>query len=216
MKLLKFILKWTVRVFLLLIVAVVLLVIFRNSILRSVVERQIRKQTGMEASIGRFQTSFTSPAVHLQNLRLYNTPDFGGSPLLNIRDLRIEYDFAALRSGKFALRLLRLDLAELNLVRNEAGRMNFDIQALRKSNNQGGRAKPGQQLKFGGIGTLNLSLGKIRYTDLRSPTNNRELVLNVHDEIFKNIRIENDLYGVMFLLLARHNVDLGGGILPLH
>lgn len=215
MKLLKFIFKWAFRLFLVLAVIVVLLVVFKDAILRSVVERQIRAQMGVTAHIGKFETRFTSGDVRIQDLRLFNTAQFGSSEFLRIAELQLEYDPASVRSGKLGFKLVRLNLAEVNVVRSEAGELNIDLKPLQKKLAGGtsnpGKAKSGQQFEFGGIGTLNLSLGKVRYTDLKTPANNVERDLGIRDQEFKNIKSEDDLYGVLLLLMARHGMNFGGG-----
>jgi uncharacterized protein involved in outer membrane biogenesis len=246
-KLLKFIFRWALRLALALALVVVLLLLFKDALLRPVVERQIRAQTGMEARIGRLETSFTAPVVNLknlrlynpsrpglsnrltmvvnlENLRLYNTPEFGGSPFMTITELRLEYDLDALRRGRLVFKLVRLNLSELHIVRNKAGRVNLQNRPpAAPGGGKGGQAgvTDNRQLEFGGINTLNLTLGKALYTDMITPANNRETDLGVRDQVFKNIRskdeLYDELYGVLFLLLARHGTDLGGagGWVPL-
>ena len=75
----KWILKWLVRLVLLAIVLIVILLLSLNSILRAVMEHRIRAQTGMDAEIGKVSVGFVEPTVEIQNLRLYNPPDFGGT-----------------------------------------------------------------------------------------------------------------------------------------
>jgi uncharacterized protein involved in outer membrane biogenesis len=214
-KLLKFIFRWALRLFLVLALAAVALVVFKDALLRWVVEREIRAQTGMEARIGRLETSFTAPVVNLENLRLYNTPEFGGSPFMTIAELHLEYDLDALRRGQLGFKLVRFNLSELNIVRNEAGKVNIQSRLpAAPGGGKGGKAGATdmRKLEFGGIGTLNLTLGKVRYTELKTPANNRVTDLGVRDQVFKNIRSKEDFYGVLFLLLARHGTDLGGGL----
>ena len=50
----KWLIKWFFRIAFLLIVLVVVAVLSLNSILKALVERQIRSETGMDATIGKF------------------------------------------------------------------------------------------------------------------------------------------------------------------
>ena len=77
----KWIFKWLLRLFLLAVVLVVIFFLSLNSVLRVLVEHNIRKQTGMDAEIGRFQLGLTEPTVTIQNLKIYNPPSFGGTPI---------------------------------------------------------------------------------------------------------------------------------------
>src|ERR1041385_5476467 len=106
----KFVFKWALRLAILL---VVLFLLSLDSLLKAAVTRQIRAQTGLEARIEKFSAGIFSPVVTIENFKLYNPADFGGGPFLNIRELHVEYDRAALGRRTVHLKLLRLDLAEL-------------------------------------------------------------------------------------------------------
>ena len=121
----KWLFKWLFRLFLLAVVLVVILLLSLNSILRVAVEHRIRAQTGMDAEIGKFSLGLVEPTVEIQNLRLYNPPDFGGTPFLNIPEIHVEYDRAALARHEIHLTLLRFNLGELDIVKNEAGQTNI-------------------------------------------------------------------------------------------
>jgi uncharacterized protein involved in outer membrane biogenesis len=217
----KFVFRWALRLVVLLLVALGLLVIFKDALLRSVVERQIGAQTGMASHIGKFETGVSSGIVRIEDLRLFNTTQFGGSTFLHIPELYLQYDPVSASSGKLGFKVVRLNLAELNVVRNAAGELNIDLGPLQKKLTGGANGErkgvTGKPFEFGGIGVLTLTLGKVRYTDLKAPANNREQDLEIRDEVFKNIKSEDDLYGVMLLLMARHGMNFGGadGLLPL-
>lgn len=208
----KFLFRWLRRLILLAIVLVVALLLSKDWILKTVAEHQIRAETGMEARIGRFQVGLLSPVVNLEDFKLYNSAEFGGSPLLNLRELHVEYDATALRARELHLKLLRLNLAEVNIVKDLAGRTNVAFLPGNLKLPQPG-AKPGGVLKLGdftftGIDTLNLTLGKLKYTDLKDPANDKEINLGVREEIYTNIKSEADLYGVGLMLLLKHGGEL--------
>ena len=216
----KFVFKWALRLFLLLVVLVVVLFLARNAILRALAERRIREATGMETHISRFEIGLTAPVVHLENLRLYNTPEFGGALYLDIPELHVEYDPGALVRGKMKFKLVRFNFAELNVVRNAAGQLN--VKRPPRGGKPGGPGRPGAGGKrpdiFEGIEKLQLTLGKVSYTDMKTPANNRLKDLGVRDEVFKNLKTEEDLSGVMGLLMLRGGLDMmreTGGFNPL-
>ena len=95
----KFIFKWLLRLFVLAVVLAVILFLSFDSILRVVMENRIHAQTGMEAEIGKFHFGLTQPVVEIKNLQLFNSAAFGGTPLLNIPEIHVEYDRAALRAA---------------------------------------------------------------------------------------------------------------------
>ena len=209
--LLKFVVKWTLVLLSALVATAVGLIIFKDSLLRPLVEKEIRSKTGMVARIEKFETSILSPLVHVENMRLYNTEAFGGSTFLNISELHLEYDLDALQGGKLGFKLVRLRLEELNIVRNESGKLNLDTKSPVQTASPPSGANKTQNIRdqhgFVGIETLNLSLGKFRYTDMKTPANNREMNLGIQDVVFKKIRKESELYGMLMVLLLKHGIN---------
>jgi hypothetical protein len=206
----KWLVKWLLRLAFLVIVLVVLALVFKDSMLRIVAENRIRAQTGMDVRIGKFSSNLFSPIVTIENLRLYNTVEFGGAPFLNIAELHIECDPVALQQHKLRIKLARLNLVELDIVKNEAGQTN--IFSLTKQLEGAGEKKNGLQdmlggFDFAGIDVLNLSLGKAKFIDLKDPKNNREIRVDLQNQIFKNVKAEPDIYGILFIIWLRS----GGG-----
>jgi uncharacterized protein involved in outer membrane biogenesis len=204
--LMKRLIKWVLRIILLCVVLIVLLLVFKNTILRLVAEHQIRAQTGMDVKIGKFSSGLFSPVVTIENLRLYNTPQFGGTEFLTIPELHIEVDSDALVAGKLRITLARLNLSELDVVKNADGQTNI-VTMLAKMP-KGSLAPHGirigrKKFDFDGIDTLNLSLGRMRYIDLKHPENNRDVLINLDNQVFNNIKNEGSVDGILITLWLR-------------
>lgn len=199
----KSLFKWLFRLGALLVVLLVAVVLGKDALLKAAVERQIRAQTGMDVKIKRFSVGIFSPVVSIEDFRLFNPPDFGGTLLVDIPELHVEYDRAALSQRKLHITLLRFHLAELNIVKNEAGHTN--LVALMQKSAPSSPSKPGRvpDIKFAGIDVLNLSLGKVRLVDLKDRQKSGELYLGLRDQVFRNVKTQSDLVGVLFLLWLR-------------
>src|SRR5579859_1533936 len=120
----KWIFKWLLRLFLLAVVLVVIFFLSLNSILRVLIEHNIRAQTGMDAEIGRFQLGLTEPVISIEDLKIYNPPNFGGTPFVEIPEIHVEYDRAALAQRHLHFTLVRFNLGELDIVKNAKGETN--------------------------------------------------------------------------------------------
>jgi uncharacterized protein involved in outer membrane biogenesis len=211
--------KWLLRLIFVVVVLVVLVFAFKDSLLRIAAEHRLRAQTGMDVKIGKFSSGIFSPVVTIENLKIYNTAEFGGTPFLNIPELHIELDSLALAQRKLRITLVRLNLAELDIVKNEAGQTN--IFRIKNKVEGGGSKKNGLQaalgdFQFDGIDVLNLSLGKAKFIDLKDAKNNREIRVDLQNQIFKNVKSDADVYGILFLVWLRSGgnfsitpVDLG-------
>jgi hypothetical protein len=175
--------------------------------MKEVFTSRLRASTGMEAKVSAVHVGLLSPTLTIEGLKLYNTADFGGGLCLDMPELHIEYDRAALRLGNVHLPLVRLDLADLTVVENKQGRMNF--AALKKKEKETtGHTAPGAGLKFNGIDTLNLSLGKFHLANLASGKS-EEVNFGLRHQILHNVKSEADLNGLGLLLALRSAASTG-------
>jgi hypothetical protein len=205
----KWIFKWLFRLFLLAVVSIVILLLSLNSILRVWAEHRIRAQTGMDAEIGRFSLGLTEPTVTIQNFKLYNPPDFGGTPFLDIPEIHIEYDRAALARHELHLTLVRFNLGELDIVKNEAGRTNiFSLGVTLPSKKSGGANgaadfKKQTGFEFKSIDVLNVSVGTMKFIDLKDQRLNRTQKIGLENCVMNNVKSQTDLVGLAALVALR-------------
>ena len=205
----KWIFKWLFRLFLLAVVLIVILLLSLDSILRVWVEHRIRAQPGMDAEIGRFSLGLTEPTVTIQNFKLYNLPDFGGTPFLDIREIHVEYDPVALAKRQLHLTLLRFNLGELDIVKNEAGHTNiFSLGVLLPSKKSGGGNgaadfKKQTGFEFKSIDVLNVSFGTAKFIDLKDQSHNRTQKIGLENCVMKNVKSRADLAGLGVLITLR-------------
>jgi hypothetical protein len=210
-RVIKFVFRWAFRLLVLAIVLAVAALLLKDTVARNIAEQRIRRDTGFDAKIGRLEISLFSPTVRIENLVLYNPVDYGGSTALEVPDLHFEYARDALAFGRLHFKLLRLNLRELHVVENHAGRTNIiDLlhqlapEALGKDKNSTDR----EPYTFTGIDLLNLSIGKVRYTNLRLPGRNQEVNLGLENEIVRDVRSEQDLAAILFKALLRAGITI--------
>jgi hypothetical protein len=212
----KWILKWLFRLFILAVVLVVIAVLSVNPLLKAMIENRIRTRTGMDAEIGRFSLGLIEPTVTIQNFKLYNPPNFGGTPFLDIREIHAEYDRHALRKHDLHITLLRFNLIELDIVKNQAGQTNIlaiaGIASFQKAR-VAGRATgflPQTGLNFTGIDVLNVSIGTAKFIDLKDQRLDRTQKIGIENCVIKNVKSPADLAGLGALIWLRggHTVGL--------
>ena len=226
----KRIFKWLIGLFLVAVtlgvVAVVILLLSYNSILRGVMQHQIRARTGMDATIGSVNIGLLSPVAEIKDFKIRNSDKFGGAPFFDIRELHVEYDRAALSRREIHITLLRFNLGELDIVKNEAGKTNVFLPALKlpATNSPAGIHSPaGNPLadfkrqsgyEFTGIDLLDVSIGKLKYIDLKNPDNNREQDVDIENCIVKDVKTPTDLAGLAVLIALRSGDFFGPLINP--
>jgi len=198
--------RWVKRIGLVLLALLMALIVFKNDILKAVAGRRIRAETGMDVKIGAFDVALLSPTVTIKHFKLYNTAEFGGSIFLDIPEFHAEYDRRALALRKLHLLLLRFNLAELHVVKNSSGQPNvtalmgkMQTRAAKQKKNKTAETK----YEFDGIDTLELTLGKAKFTDLSNPAKNEEREIGWTNEVVYNVKSIGDLYGGLFLIMLK-------------
>jgi uncharacterized protein involved in outer membrane biogenesis len=202
--------RWALYLFIILVVLVVAGVLLLDTIAREVVENRIRAETSMGVKIGKFRIGLLNPTVTIENFKLYNTAAFGGSQCLDIPELHIEYDVQAARAGKLHLKLVRFYMAEVDVIQDKKGHTNFD--QLQKRNGAVLAARPSTNgrpssvrgtMPFTGIDTLNLTLQKARLTNVEAPRQERVIDFGIKNQVFHNIKSQDDLMGVAAIISLR-------------
>ncbi len=183
------------------VVLVVAAILLLDTIMKEVFTGRLRAATGMDAKVSAVHVGLLSPTITIEGFKLYNTPDFGGAVCLDMPELHIEYDRAALSLGKLHLPLVRLDLADLMVVQDKQGRINF-ATLKKKDKESAARSSLASGFKFNGIDTLNLSLGKFHLANLASGRS-EEVNFGIRHQIFHNVKSEADLSGLGLLLALR-------------
>jgi hypothetical protein len=208
------------RLFLLAVVLIVIFFLSLNSILRVVIEHNIRAQTGMDAEIGRFKLGLAEPTVEIQNLKIYNPPSFGGTPFLDIPEIHVEYDRAALARREIHVTLMRFNLGELDIVKNEAGQTNiFSLGGAVPAKNPGGNQpkidfKKQTGYDFKGIDVLTVWVGTAKYIDLKDQRNNRAQKIDIEGWPLRGVKSQTDLIPLMVFIELRSNYFFSSTIGP--
>jgi uncharacterized protein involved in outer membrane biogenesis len=207
----KWVFRWAFRALILLVVLVVAGILLMDTFAREYVEYQIHRQTGMDVKIEKVRISLLYPQVTIENMVLYNTAAFGGSPFIEMPELHVEYDRDALVSRKLRCKLMRFNLARINLVEDKKGRRNFDMlqaQVVPAGAANSAKRNASSNVQFGGIDTLNLTLGKLTYLRMQDPGSVTEFNMKVDHQVFTNIKNEQDFSGVLMVALLKSGANI--------
>src|SRR6266568_6757250 len=184
--------KWLFRLVLVLVLLIILLILFRDAIAKALVERRIRQQTGLPVKIGKLSIGLRRPTLSIENFKLGNSPDFGGSTFIDIPLIRVQYDLPALRSRRIHLNSVLFNLAELHVVQNKEGKTN--LQAVQERGKEKSPTAPGRApVEFEGIDTLAVTIGRLKFTSAKNEARNEEAYVGYKNETVKNVRSFKDL-----------------------
>ena len=206
----RFLFRWAFRLFLVVIVLAVALVLLKDTLLKSFAEQRIHAQTGLDAKIERLQAEIFSPTLTIENLKLYNTAEFGGSPLLDLPELHLEFESSRLASRKLHFKLVRLRLNELNIVESKSGQTNVTgfVSELQRLSSTNKNDRTAMDFEFAGIDVLNLTLGKVRYSTLKQPGKDLDIQLGLQNEILTNIKTLAELSDLILNVLFNRGITI--------
>jgi len=171
------------------IIALFIIGLVKDQIIKSIVTAAIEKNTGTKAAIGGFSLGLLTHSVEIKNFKMYNPSGFPQGLLIDLPYAKVDLDVPAFFKKELHLRELTVELRELDLVKNKQGEMNVD--ALKVSKERETR-KPVSSAKKEEmpmrIDTLNLKIGKIVSKDY---TASGEPLISVNDvniqKTYKNI-----------------------------
>ena len=205
----KRIFRWLLGLFLVGILVVVACFLLRDTFARLAVQRAIENQTHLKTTIGRFHIDPQS--VTIKDLKLYNPSNFGGTLFLAIPEISFEFDReAAWSKHEIHLTVVRFNLGELDIVKNEAGQTNlYALGVTLPTKDQLVNSRDLNDLKkrtgydFTGIDKLNVTVGTMKYIDLKDPQNNHQQNIGIDNLAVPNVKSPADLAGLLVLVVLR-------------
>lgn len=209
----KFI-RWIAVIAGALIVLLVILVLVRDPLMKLIAQFQIEAETGLRAEIGEFKTTLGTGVFEVRNLKLYNSPEFGGALMADVPELVVDIQPEKAANGILQFQLLKLELTALNIVKRADGRLNLDgVEKKIRERIARRKKKKGKdfEFEFGGIAEMRLTVRKVQYTDLKRPNLTQALDLAVQDEVVTGLKTEEDLQrwaGAMMFRILMH-ISLG-------
>jgi len=198
---LKRVLFWVLGLALGLLLLVLAIVVFRNPLLKIVTEFSLSDEIGMPVQVDGLNLGFTDASLQITGLKIVNRPEFGGSPFVDIPEIyfRVSGDSS---NRQFSFSEIRFHLAQINVVRNEAGEVNIDtLKKTRRGKKKHRKKAP--EFELGRIEKLVVTVGSINFIDLGHPERNQQIKVNIDHEVIKGIRSETDLQARIVALAGR-------------
>lgn len=172
-------------------------------IARRVIQSRVNASGVAEVEIGSLNIGLLRPHLEVRNLKVFGQSQFGGVQVLDLPELRVEYDRDAMKRQELQFRLLRIRLNELTLIDGFAGGQTNMFQRLQGYSElivaytnrfaeltnrlDLARAQRVGRATFGGIDRLELSLGRVRFVDLKDPLSEKVATLNIQRRVMTNI-----------------------------
>ncbi len=185
----------------LLIVVVVLagLVVLKDIIIRTSVTTVGSQIVGAPIKMGGFSLGLLTQKIHIKNFQLYNPPGFSNSPMIDIPEIRVDYDLGALIGGKLHFKLVMFNLKEMLVEKDKEGKLNVDsLKVVEEQKAAAGKkketkAEPASKKETKemalAIDVLKLNVERVVYKDHSKgePAATQVFEVALKDKEFKNI-----------------------------
>ena len=158
-------------VFVVIIGIVVLLLVFKNVIIKAAVEGGTKKATGLELAIGDMDVGLLKSTVDITDMRLLNPTGFPDKVMIDIPKFLVDVELTSFFKGGAHVETIVLDLKELMVVRNKDRKLNLSALKSVSEKQQKGKkpaqeeAKKEKKAPQVVIDTLALKIGKVTYKD---------------------------------------------------
>lgn len=197
-----------IKVLLILVLIFILIMAFcRNALCRFLIQTAANKATGLQLSIEELNLNVLKSNLYIQGITLFNPEGFKDKILGKAKEVFIKYDLWASLSGRLHLPYVRIDISEINIIRNEKGSSNVaafkkkrverkpatqispTLNSLLQRKTKTGEAKVRPKLL---IDSLEVSVKRVAFVDYTAEAKGPAMIVFTSSDpfVFKNV---NDL-----------------------
>ncbi len=186
----------------------VLLLLFKNILIKMAIEQGTKKATGLELTIRDMDVGLLASKVDITDMRLLNPPGFPDKVMIDMPKLLVDVELASLFKQRKHVETLELNLKELMVVQNKERKLNINsLTALGKKKQEEKKPVEQKEAKQEGkapqvaIDKLILKIGKVTYKDysLGGTPFTKTFTIGVN-EVYRNV---TDLNELVMLIIVR-------------
>lgn len=187
--------KW-LKILIIVVVAIFGMGVLKDMLIKSTITTIGSSVVGAPIKIRKFALRAITQKVHIRDMAVYNPKGFPKGPLVEIPEIRVDFNLGALFRGKLHLPLIIFDLKQLVLVKDKEGNLNVDAlkvaQVEEEPEKKEEEAKPKKKSKAMPmqIDELRLNVERIVMIDY---SKGEKPIITAHeialkDKVFKNIK----------------------------
>ncbi|OGP52724.1 MAG: hypothetical protein A2Y65_07390 [Deltaproteobacteria bacterium RBG_13_52_11] len=129
------------------VVIFVLLLVFKNILIKMAVEEGTKKVTGLELTIGSMDVGLLAPKVDISDMRLLNPAGFHDKVMIDMSKFLVDFELASFFKKRAHFKNVELNLKELMVVRNKGRKLNIDALTAVGEKKQGEKPVEQKQVK---------------------------------------------------------------------
>lgn len=199
--------KFLFRLFIGIIILIVLLIVFRNPVIKAAVSLAVKNQTGAGLDIGNLDVNLGGTYIKIEDLKLHQPSGFPGEDMVHLPLALVDYNLGDILKGNLHLENINIHLKELVVVRNAQGKLNLDSFKVVQEGKQGEKVspqqKPGEVAKplEMRIDVMELQLEKVIYKDYT--VGEKPLIQEFNIGIHEKYQNVDNLQSVIGIIVAK-------------
>jgi len=189
-----------IRIIVIVVVGFFVLGIVKDQLIKAAITIGAGQVTGAAVKIRGFRFGIVRPSVQIRGFQMYQPKGFPSGVLIDIPEIRVDYDPLALLQGKIHLPLVVLNLNKMVVIKDKDGNLNVDALKVsqtpdKKEVKEEPQQQSSKQLPMQ-IDVLKLNLGKVIVKDYakgdRPPTVEAHDI-GVNDKTYRDIGSAQEL-----------------------
>lgn len=172
---------------------VLFLLLAKDTVAKTTIERSIKKATGLRLQIDNLDLNILDTSITINNLKLYNPYGYKDEVMLKAPHIYIDYNLPRILKGEFYFHDVILNLSEFIVITNQEKQLNIDsLKALHQPK------KEKDKMTRVEINRLELKIGKATYKNYSQADKPsvREFKLNL-SETYHNISSISELVSLI-------------------
>ena len=114
------------KILIIVFVVIIGIIVLKDRLIKATITTVGSAVVGAPVKIKKFSLRMITQKVHIQEMVVYNPKGFPEGPLVDIPEIRVDFDLGALLKGKLHIPLIIFDLKEAIIVKDKDGNLNVD------------------------------------------------------------------------------------------
>ncbi len=205
--------KKLINIVIIVLAVMLVLGVTKDVLLKVSIEKGTEVVTGLKLDIKSLRVGVVKTLIEIKDLKLYNPKGYKDAVMLNMPEIYVDYDFAAVIKGNIYLPVVRIHMEEFLVVKNEKGELNLDALKVVKEE-KSGEEVPASKKKSGKapeikIDYLQLRIGKVIYKDYSAGGKPKVSEYNINiNEVYKDIDNPSKIVSII-VVKALMNTTIG-------
>lgn len=106
-------------------VIIIILVVSKNFIAELIAQKGLEAKTGLKSKMGTVDVGIKDTKIGIDNFKVYNPEGYKDDVMIDAPEIFLDYEIGSALKGNWHFSEVRLDIDEVQIIRNEKGELNL-------------------------------------------------------------------------------------------